>query len=89
MLSRRNACFVTWRDVESALFTTSTNLRRIFFQGVKVGALATNRHGRRNARGKTAARALNAPASLDCCIVGMWQNRISYYILVYILFYSY
>ena len=33
-------------------------------QGVKVGALAKNRHGLRNARSKTAARALNAPVRM-------------------------
>ena len=35
-----------------------------FLQAVKVGALAKNRHGLRNARGKTAARALNAPVTM-------------------------
>ena len=59
---------MTWRDVESASFTTTTNAMHLL-QGANVGALVTNRHGLRNARSKTAARALNAPASLQDVIV--------------------
>ena len=59
---------MTWRDVESASFTTTTNAMHLL-QGANVGALVTNRHGLRNARSKTAARVLNAQASLEAIVL--------------------
>ena len=59
---------MTWRDVESASFTTTTNANDLL-KDANVGALATNRHWLRNARSKTAARALDAPASLEAIVL--------------------